>query len=163
MMVAPNSSSASCVRALMVAAVPTGMNAGASICPCGVVRSPRRAPVGSVFITSNEKSTYAVYQQPLLKLCERHFAQNPHGPQPVYGKERARRFNFLRTCSRKTNGYQRHRPYPEQFQRLAQRYEPLRRVVRQKRAKVAGQKMFRVHIAVRLNQENDNCQQAADD
>ena len=38
-----------------VAAVPTGMNAGVSIMPCGVVMRPSRAPVGSVARTSKEK------------------------------------------------------------------------------------------------------------
>ena len=40
MMPAPSSSSASCVRPLTVAAVPTGMKTGVSITPCGVVKSP---------------------------------------------------------------------------------------------------------------------------
>jgi hypothetical protein len=31
--------------------------------PCGVVRRPRRAPVGSVFATSKEKFTLSVYQE----------------------------------------------------------------------------------------------------
>src|SRR2546422_597657 len=38
-----------------VAAVPTGMKTGVSITPCGVVRRPRRAPLGSVFRTSKRK------------------------------------------------------------------------------------------------------------
>jgi hypothetical protein len=37
------------VRALTVAAVPTGMKTGVSMEPWGVVRRPRRAPVGSVW------------------------------------------------------------------------------------------------------------------
>ena len=38
-----------------VAAVPTGMKAGVSITPCGVVSRPSRAPLGSVASTSNLK------------------------------------------------------------------------------------------------------------
>ena len=38
-----------------VAAVPTGMNAGVSITPCGVVSRPSRAPVGSVARISKRK------------------------------------------------------------------------------------------------------------
>ena len=64
MIEAPNSSSASCVNALTVAAVPTGMNAGVSITPCGVLSLPRRADVvASVFSISNEKLTLPVYQE----------------------------------------------------------------------------------------------------
>src|ERR1700680_4704201 len=55
MISAPSSSSSSCVRALTVACVPTGMNTGVSISPCGVVSRPRRAPDGSVFAVSKEK------------------------------------------------------------------------------------------------------------
>src|SRR6202162_1213985 len=40
---------------LTVAAVPTGMNAGVSITPCGVSSRPSRAPDGSVFSTSKRK------------------------------------------------------------------------------------------------------------
>jgi hypothetical protein len=58
MIEAPSSSSASCVNALTVAAVPTGMNAGVSITPCGVLSLPRRAAVDvSFFSISNEKLT----------------------------------------------------------------------------------------------------------
>src|SRR5258708_16410050 len=63
MMPAPSSSSASCVRPFTVAAVPTGMNTGVSIVPCGVANRPRRAPPASVFATSNEKFTPRVYQE----------------------------------------------------------------------------------------------------
>src|SRR5258708_40004041 len=62
-MPAPSSSSASCVRPFTVAAVPTGMNTGVSIVPCGVANRPRRAPPASVFATSNEKFTSSVYQE----------------------------------------------------------------------------------------------------
>src|SRR2546422_1637906 len=55
MISAPRSSSASCVKALTEACVPTGMKKGVSTVPWGVVRRPRRAPVGSVFNTSKEK------------------------------------------------------------------------------------------------------------
>ena len=48
---------------LHVAAVPTGINAGVSITPCGVVRRPRRAPVGSVFRTSNGIPSGELYQE----------------------------------------------------------------------------------------------------
>jgi hypothetical protein len=48
---------------LTEAAVPTGMNTGVSTGPCGVVRRPRRAPVASVAVTSNEKLTLRVYQE----------------------------------------------------------------------------------------------------
>jgi len=58
MIEAPSSSSASCVSALTVAAVPTGINAGVSITPCGVLSFPRRADVVvSVFSIANEKLT----------------------------------------------------------------------------------------------------------
>src|SRR5216684_796120 len=63
MISAPSSSSASCVRALTEACVPTGMKNGVSTVPWGVVRRPRRAPDGSVFATSNEKLTRRVYQE----------------------------------------------------------------------------------------------------
>src|ERR1700722_11021965 len=53
MICAPRSSRSCCVCPFTVAAVPTGMNAGVSITPCGVVSRPRRAPVGSVASTSN--------------------------------------------------------------------------------------------------------------
>jgi hypothetical protein len=64
MIPAPSSSSAPCVSPLTVAAVPTGMNAGVSNAPCGVVSVPRRAPVGSVSETSNENFTPQVYRTP---------------------------------------------------------------------------------------------------
>src|SRR5215470_5882946 len=60
---APSSSSASLRRLFTVAWVPTGMNTGVSIAPCGVLRRARRAPVASVRKTSNEKFTPPVYQQ----------------------------------------------------------------------------------------------------
>lgn len=63
MIFAPRSSSASCVMALTVAAVPTGMNAGVSITLCGVVRRPRRPPARSLCKTSKEKCTLRVYQE----------------------------------------------------------------------------------------------------
>src|SRR6476660_5319774 len=59
MISAPSSSSASWVSALTEAWVPTGMKNGVSTEPCGVVRRPRRAPVGSVFAISNEKRIFA--------------------------------------------------------------------------------------------------------
>jgi hypothetical protein len=40
--------------------VPTGMKNGVSTTPCGVVNFPRRAPVGSVLTTANEKFTPSV-------------------------------------------------------------------------------------------------------
>ena len=43
--------------------MPTGMNTGVSTMPCGVINFPCRAPVGSVFATSNEKVTQKVYQE----------------------------------------------------------------------------------------------------
>jgi len=43
--------------------VPTGMNTGVSITPCGVFSCPRRAPVGSFSKTSKEKFTWLVYQE----------------------------------------------------------------------------------------------------
>src|SRR5882762_4241422 len=55
MISAPRSSSASWVRALTEACVPTGMKKGVATVPWGVVRRPRRAPVGSVFNTSKKK------------------------------------------------------------------------------------------------------------
>src|ERR1700761_3700780 len=64
MMRAPSCSSTSCVNPFTVAAVPTGMNAGVSNAPCGVENLPRRAPVGSVWVTSNAKLTLEVYQHP---------------------------------------------------------------------------------------------------
>jgi hypothetical protein len=58
MIEAPSSSSAPCVIAFTVAAVPTGINAGVSITPCGVHNFPRRADVVvSVFSIANEKLT----------------------------------------------------------------------------------------------------------
>jgi len=59
------------VRPLTVAAVPTGMKAGVSIAPCGVVRSPRRAPLGSACKTSNEKLTASVYQEMINAIAVR--------------------------------------------------------------------------------------------
>src|SRR6266849_8472930 len=56
MICAPSSSSCCWVRPLTLPAVPTGMNAGVSIVPCGVCRRPRRAPLGSVFNTSNRNA-----------------------------------------------------------------------------------------------------------
>src|SRR5882762_4771909 len=55
MISAPSSSRTSWVRPLTVAWVPTGMNTGVSIGPRGVVKRPQRAPVASVFASSNEK------------------------------------------------------------------------------------------------------------
>src|SRR5215510_9514598 len=63
MICAPSSSRASLRKLLTVACVPTGINTGVSIGPCGVVRRPRRAPAASVFDTSNEKFTHRVYQE----------------------------------------------------------------------------------------------------
>src|SRR5579863_7726147 len=39
------------------------MKTGVSMAPCGVFRTPRRAPLGSVFEISNENSTHPVYQE----------------------------------------------------------------------------------------------------
>src|ERR1700676_4986368 len=72
MISAPSSSSASCVSALTEAAVPTGMNTGVAIAPCGVVSRPTRAPPGSVFATSNEKFTHGVYQEKIKAHPARH-------------------------------------------------------------------------------------------
>ena len=63
MILALRPSSASCVSAFTVAAVPTGMNTGVSNTPCGVVRRPRLAPVGSLCKSSKEKLTASVYQE----------------------------------------------------------------------------------------------------
>src|SRR6266480_654787 len=63
MISAPRSSRASCVSALTEACVPTGRKNGVCTTPCGVVRRPRRAPVGSLFRTSKEKLTRPVYQE----------------------------------------------------------------------------------------------------
>jgi uncharacterized spore protein YtfJ len=72
MMEAPSSSNASCVNALTVAAVPTGMNAGVSITPCGVLSLPRRADDDvSFFSISNEKLTERVYQEKIQALPTR--------------------------------------------------------------------------------------------
>src|SRR6516162_6740408 len=60
---APNSSSASLRRPFTAVCVPTGMNTGVSMTPCGVVRRLRRAPVASVFRTAKEKFTHRVYQE----------------------------------------------------------------------------------------------------
>src|SRR5260370_37834672 len=57
------SSSAYWVRPLTVAWVPTGMNTGVLIAPCGVVKRPQRAPVASVLARSKEKLTRSVYQE----------------------------------------------------------------------------------------------------
>src|SRR5260370_38186240 len=65
----PSSSSASWVSPLTVACVPTGMKNGVSTVPCGVVRRPRRAPGGALFVKANDKLTKRVYQrknQPIL-------------------------------------------------------------------------------------------------
>lgn len=63
MISAPSSSSASCRSAFTVACVPTGMKEGVWMAPCGVFKTPRRAPVGSVLLTLNERLTASVYQE----------------------------------------------------------------------------------------------------
>jgi hypothetical protein len=50
-------------KPLTVACVPTGMKKGVCTAPCGVFKTPRRAPVGSLFATSKEKLTLPVYQE----------------------------------------------------------------------------------------------------
>src|SRR5882757_17491 len=72
MISAPSSSRASWVKALTEACVPTGMKNGVSTAPCGVVRRPRRAPLGSVFATSKEKLTLPVYQEKMKAQPTRH-------------------------------------------------------------------------------------------
>src|SRR5260370_3403745 len=63
MIAAPRSSSACWVRDLTEACVPAGMKNGVWTVPCGVVRRQRRAPVGSLFDTTNDKLTNRVYQR----------------------------------------------------------------------------------------------------
>src|SRR5260370_35662676 len=48
------------------------MNTGVSIAPCGVFSRPTRAPLGSVFPTSNEKFTHRVYQEKINAHPTRH-------------------------------------------------------------------------------------------
>jgi hypothetical protein len=48
---------------LTLACVPTGIKNGVCTAPCGVCKTPRRAPVGSFFVTSKEKLTLQVYQE----------------------------------------------------------------------------------------------------
>src|SRR6266404_3090562 len=72
MISAPSSSRTSWVRPLTVACVPTGMNTGVSITPCGVVKRPQRAPVASVLARSKEKLTHPVYQEKMKAQPTRH-------------------------------------------------------------------------------------------
>src|SRR5260370_28044622 len=48
------------------------MKKGVSTVPWGVVRRPRRAPVGSVFNTSNKKLTRRVYQRKIHAIMVKH-------------------------------------------------------------------------------------------
>src|SRR5579859_1507660 len=86
MISAPSSSSASLRNAFTVACVPTGMKNGVCTVPWGVVSTPRRAPVGSVFVTSNEKLTLRVYQEKMNAHPTRITTNAAHTPNPMmYG------------------------------------------------------------------------------
>src|SRR6266446_4595816 len=63
MISAPSSSSASLRRPFTVACVPTGRKNGVSMDPWGVVKRPRRAPLGSVFDTAKEKLIFDQRQE----------------------------------------------------------------------------------------------------
>src|SRR5271168_3524978 len=83
MISAPNSSSASLRRPLTLACVPTGIKNGVCTTPCGVFKTPRRAPVGSVFVTSNEKLTHRVYQEKANAHPTRHTTYAAHTPNAI--------------------------------------------------------------------------------
>src|SRR5579859_1633776 len=62
------------------------MKNGVCTAPCGVFNTPRRAPVGSVFVTSNEKLTLRVYQEKMNAHPTRHTTYVAHTPNAiVYG------------------------------------------------------------------------------
>src|SRR5437660_1154691 len=63
MISAPSSSSASLRRPFTAACVPTGRKNGVSMEPWGVVKRPRRAPLGSVFDTAKEKLIFDQRQE----------------------------------------------------------------------------------------------------
>src|SRR5271169_5940036 len=126
MISAPSSSSACCVSPLTVAAVPTGINAGVSITPCGVVKRPRRAPVGSVARTSKRKLIRgSVSGESSGKTDPDEHDQSPQAQNP---KEGGREGNFLRRRCVETHRQEDHLPEQEEIEGAEQRHEPLGRI-----------------------------------
>src|ERR1700691_2029367 len=123
---ASSSSRSRWVWPLTVAAVPTGINAGVWITPCGVVRRPRRAPVGSVARTSKRKLIRgSVSGERSGKTDPDENNQSPQGQNP---KEGACKGNLLRRRCAETHRQKDHFPEQEDIEGAEQCYEPLGRI-----------------------------------
>src|SRR5215469_1496265 len=112
---APRASRSCCVCVLTVAAVPTGMNAGVSMTPCGVVRRPRRAPVGSVARTSKRKPIRGSVSGERGR--ESHPHHNIEGPNGEDGAECFSKRNFLRVRRAVSEGLKDKHPEGEDIER----------------------------------------------
>src|SRR5271170_2376832 len=144
----PRFSRSCCVWPFTVAAVPTGMNAGVSITPCGVVSRPRRAPVGSVASTSNlnppccgsirTSVSGESSGQPHLD----HYVNQPHAHDC---SQRLAERNLLGIRSAESDGHKDHVPKREQIKHRQQRQQPFWRIVGKKRSSVGRHQMLQIH------------------
>src|SRR5271156_1551868 len=131
MISAPISSSASLRRPFTVACVPTGIKNGVCTAPCGVLKTPRRAPVGSVFVTSNERLTSSVYQGVSGEdKRPSHAANDERRPQAEHNHVRFAPLELFGACGSESDSQKDHGPYRENVNRFAERHQPLRRFVR---------------------------------
>src|SRR5271167_2173058 len=125
---APSSSRSCCVCPFTVAAVPTGMKAGVSITPCGVVRRPSRAPDGSVARTSKRNPIEESVSGESGRGAGLQENENePDGDNP---RERFAVRNFLRICGAVARRQQEQRPNGKYVERAEKHAEPLGGVVR---------------------------------